>query len=75
MNNEQSKKISIHLSPENLFKLNKISEQKGVDLPVIVNEALAEYLARKMPPKSKEDLIMHFSESIKEFDDLYKKLT
>jgi predicted DNA-binding protein len=47
MNNEQSKKISIQLSPENLFKLNTLSKQNRVDLSVIVNEALSAYLDQK----------------------------
>lgn len=75
MNNEQSKKISIQLSPENLFKLNTLSKQNRIDLSVIVNEALSAYLDQKIPTISKQDPIVHFAASIKEFDDLYKKLT
>ena len=75
MNNEQSKKISIQLSPENLVKLNTLSKQNRIDLSVIVNEALSAYLDQKIPTISKQDPIVYFAASIKEFDDLYKKLT
>ncbi len=61
--------------PEVLNALEKIAEAEGRSIQVVLNEALREYIERKEKGLPRYHTLDAFSESLKEFDQLYRELT
>ncbi|MEY4399867.1 MAG: hypothetical protein RLZZ539_1196, partial [Pseudomonadota bacterium] len=50
------------------------AQREGRKMHAVLDEALSDYLVRKGALQSKQDTMNHFAQSLKEFDQLYKKL-
>ncbi|OQW38469.1 MAG: hypothetical protein A4S08_09480 [Proteobacteria bacterium SG_bin4] len=60
--------------PEVLNALRKIAESEGRSIQAVFDEALREYIERKEKGLPRYHTLDAFSESLKEFDQLYREL-
>jgi len=74
MPNRQFSKFSSQADPEVLLALKELAQREGRKMHAVLDEALSDYLVRKGALQSKQDTMNHFAQSLKEFDQLYKKL-
>ena len=74
MPNRQLSKFSSQADPEVLLALKELAQREGRKMHAVLDEALSDYLVRKGSLQSKQDTMNHFAQSLKEFDQLYKKL-
>lgn len=61
-------------TPEVLKALQKIAESEGRSIQAVFDEALREYIVRKEKGLPRYHALDAFSESLKEFDQLYREL-
>jgi predicted transcriptional regulator len=61
-------------SPEVINLLQQIAESEGRQLQTVLDEALREYIERKAKSQTRLHVIEAFSESVGEFDTLYREL-
>lgn len=69
-----SENITSQASPEVIAALQQIAESEGRQLETVLDEALREYIERKAKPLPRRHVIDAFSESLEEFDVLYREL-
>lgn len=74
MPNRQLSKFSSQADPEVLSALKELAQREGRKMHAVLDEALSDYLVRKGALQPKQDTMNHFAQSLKEFDQLYKKL-
>lgn len=67
-------KITSQASPEMVEALQHIAESEGRQLKIVIDEALREYIERKTKPLPRRHVMDAFSESLTEFDSLYREL-
>lgn len=67
-------KFSSQANPELLGALKELAQREGRKMHSILDEALCDYLVKKGAIQPKQDVMIHFAQSLKEFDQLYKKL-
>ncbi len=67
-------KFSTQAAPEVLNALQKIAESEGRSMQAVFDEALQEYIERKEKGLPRNHTLDAFSQSIKEFDQLYREL-
>lgn len=74
MPNIPSEKFSSQATPEILAALQNIAESENRSIQEILDEALLEYIERKEKGLPRYHTLDAFSESLKEFDHLYREL-
>jgi predicted transcriptional regulator len=68
------RKYSSQAEPEVLDALQTIAEREGRKLQAIIGEAMREYLARRQQQAPRRNVLEAFQDSVKERDELYRKL-
>jgi predicted transcriptional regulator len=68
------RKYSSQAEPEVLDAMQAIADQEGRQLQAVIGDALREYLARKQQQQPRRNVIEAFQKSLKERDQLYRKL-
>jgi len=67
-------KFSSQAAPEVLSALRKIAESEGRPIQEILDEALREYIERKEKGEPRRQAMDAFTQSLSEFDQLYREL-
>jgi len=67
-------KFSSQATPEVLTALRRIAESEGRQFQAVLDEALREYIERKEKGRPRRHVLDAFSQSLGEFDSLYKEL-
>lgn len=67
-------KFSSQAAPEVPSALRKIAESEGQPIQVVLDEALREYIERKEKGQPRRHTLDAFSQSLGEFDQLYREL-
>lgn len=75
MRNKTFCKFSSQADPEILNKLRKIANIEGRKIQSILDEAFRDYLSKKETSKSKPKINKALTQSLQEFNQLYKNLT
>ena len=68
------RKYSSQAEPELLDAMQSIADQEGRQLQAVIGEAMREYLARRQQQPPRRNVLEAFQKSVKERDDLYRKL-
>lgn len=68
------RKYSSQADPKLLDAMQDIADQEGRQLQAVIGEALQEYLARRQQRPPRRNVLEAFHKSLKERDDLYRKL-
>jgi hypothetical protein len=68
------RKYSSQADPEVLKALQAIADREGRQLQAVIGEAMREYLARKQQQAPRRSVLEAFQKSLKERDELYRKL-
>ncbi len=66
--------LASQTASEVLNALQKIAESEGRSMQAVFDEALREYIERKEKGVSRYQTLDAFSQSLKEFDQLYREL-
>jgi hypothetical protein len=74
MPNQQLSKFSSQASPEILNAMKELAQREGRKMHSILDEALSDYLVKKGVLKPKGNAMIHFAQSLNQFDALYQKL-
>jgi len=74
MPNTAREKFSSQAAPEILTALRKIAESEGRPIQAVLDEALREYIERKEKGQPRRQTMDAFSQSLSEFDQLYREL-
>ncbi|WP_292995910.1 hypothetical protein [Nitrosomonas sp.] len=74
MPNTANEEFSSQAAPEVLSALRKIAESEGRPIQEILDEALREYIERKEKGQPRRQVIDAFTQSLSEFDQLYREL-
>lgn len=67
-------KFSSQANPEVLSSLKELAQLEGRKMHAILDEALRDYLLKKGVLTPSHGVMNHFSQSLQEFDELYRKL-
>jgi len=68
------RKFSSQADPDVLKALQAVADQEGRQLQAVIGDALREYLARRQQQAPRRNVLEAFQKSLKERDDLYRKL-
>jgi hypothetical protein len=68
------RKYSSQADPEVLKGMQAIADQEGRQLQAVIGDAMREYLARRQQQAPRRNVLEAFQESLKEHDELYRKL-
>jgi hypothetical protein len=68
------RKYSSQADPKLLDAMQDIADREGRQLQAVIGEALEEYLARRQQQQPRRNVLEAFHRSLKERDDLYRKL-
>ena len=68
------RKFSSQADPEVLKALQAIADREGRQLQAVIGDALREYLARRQQQAPRRNVLEAFQKSLKERDELYRKL-
>ena len=68
------RKFATQADPKLLDDLKAIAETEGRQFQAVVEEAFAEYIARKRGDRPRADVMAHFKASVARNSDLYRKL-
>jgi hypothetical protein len=68
------RKYSSQADPEVLKAMQAIADQEGRQLQAVIGDAMREYLARRQQQAPRRNVLEAFQESLKERDELYRKL-
>jgi hypothetical protein len=68
------RKYSSQADPDVLKALQAIAAQEGRQLQAVIGEAMREYLARRQQQAPRRNVLEAFQKSLKERDELYRKL-
>lgn len=66
--------LQISPSIEVLVKIKQIAETEGRQVQAVLDEALKEYIERKIKGRPSQQVMNAFAESLAEFDSLYTEL-
>jgi hypothetical protein len=69
------RKYSSQADPKLLDAMQDIADREGRQLQAVIGEALQEYLARRQHQPPRRAVLEAFQESLRERDDLYRKLS
>lgn len=67
-------KFSSQADPEVLALLRQIADSEGRQFQAVLDEALREYIERKQKGRPRRHVMEAFSDSLDEFDSLYREL-
>lgn len=68
------RKYSSQADPKLLDAMQDIADREGRQLQAIIGEAMQEYLDRRQQQQPRRNVLEAFQKSLKERDDLYRKL-
>ena len=68
------RKFSSQADPDVLKAMQAVADQEGRQLQAVIGDALREYLARRQQQAPRRNVLEAFQKSLKERDDLYRKL-
>jgi hypothetical protein len=68
------RKYSSQADPEVLKAMQAIADREGRQLQAVIGDALREYLARRQQQPPRRNVLEAFHKSLKERDELYRKL-
>jgi hypothetical protein len=68
------RKYSSQAEPEVLDALQAIADREGRQLQAVIGDAMRDYLARKQHQPPRRNVLEAFQKSLKERDELYRKL-
>jgi hypothetical protein len=68
------RKYSSQADPEILKAMQGIADREGRQLQAVIGDAMREYLARKQQQVPRRNVLEAFQRSVKERDELYRKL-
>jgi hypothetical protein len=68
------RKYSSQAEPEVLKALQAVADREGRQLQAVIGDAMREYLARRQQQAPRRNVLESFQESLKERDQLYRKL-
>jgi hypothetical protein len=68
------RKYSSQAEPEVLKAMQAVADREGRQLQAVIAEAMREYLARRQQQAPRRNVLEAFQESLKERDELYRKL-
>lgn len=74
MSMTELQKFSSQASPDVLEQLRRIAKVEGREFQAVLDEAMREYIERKAGERPSRRVLMHLSESVEEFDELYREL-
>ncbi len=66
--------ITLEISAETLAQLQEIAAKDGQELPVLVEEALADLVEKRQPGRARPHVMAAYRTSREEYDELYRKL-
>ncbi len=67
-------KFSSQAAPEVLEGLRRIAESQGKQFQTVLDEAMRDYIDRHQNQRPRRHVMEAFTESVKEYDDLYREL-
>jgi hypothetical protein len=70
----QKEKFASQADPEVLAALRAIAEKEGRQFQSLIDEALRDIIEKKRNDKPRPHVIIAYQQSLKEFDELYRKL-
>ena len=68
------RKYSSQADPDVLKAMQAIAEQEGRQLQAVIGDAMREYLVRRQQQGPRRNVLEAFQKSLKERDELYRKL-
>ena len=68
------RKYSSQADPDVLEAMKAIANRDGRQLQAVIGDAMREYLARRQQPAPRRNVLEAFQKSLKERDELYRKL-
>ncbi len=68
------KKFSTQADEHLLEEVKKLANKEGKQFQVLVNEAFEDLIEKKKQTKPRKHVMVHFENSLEEFNDLYKEL-
>jgi hypothetical protein len=68
------RKYSSQADPEVLKAMQAIADREGRQLQAVIGDAMRDYLARRQQQAPRRNVLEAFQKSLKERDDLYRKL-
>jgi len=68
------RKYSSQADPDVLKAMQAIADQEGRQLQAVIGDAMREYLVRRQQQASRRNVLEAFQKSLKERDELYRKL-
>lgn len=74
MDAKRTVKFESELDADLLDAVRALARQQGRQVASLVDEALAEFIARKRAELPREDVMALHEESIKKYENVYKKL-
>jgi len=74
MSKANLEKFSSQASPEVLNELRMIAELEGRQFQSVLDEAFREYIERHNKQRPRQNVLVNFATSLKEFDELYREL-
>jgi len=74
MSKANLEKFSSQASPEVLNELRMIAELEGRQFQSVLDEAFREYIERHNKQRPRQNVLVKFAKSLKEFDEWYREL-
>jgi hypothetical protein len=68
------RKYSSQADPDVLKAMQAIADHEGRQLQAVIGDAMREYLARRQQQGPRRNVLEAFQKSLKERDELYRKL-
>jgi hypothetical protein len=68
------RKFSSQADPKLLDAMQDVADREGRQLQAVIGDAMQEYLARRQQQPPRRTVLEAFQKSIKERDELYRKL-
>jgi hypothetical protein len=68
------RKYSSQADPDVLKEMQAIADQEGRQLQAVIGDAMREYLVRRQRQAPRRNVLEAFQKSLKERDELYRKL-
>ena len=68
------RKYSSQADPDVLKAMQAVADQEGRQLQAVIGDAMREYLARRQQQAPRRNVLEAFQKSLKERDELYRKL-
>ena len=66
--------ITFEISAETLAQLHEIAAKVGLELPTLVEEALADLVEKRQPGRARPHVMAAYLTSREKYDELYRKL-